>query len=181
MKKSIFYFTLMILSLSSYAQSKSIYTRVTKYDKFDDIEWTKEIKTIITQTDTTFVFETKGSKPETYTYVDNPFWVMHSGSRDSLVNLVANVWGYESQYVAMSEQLKEELAAEAADMIKDLPDSLDEVDINLRVGLLVWSKLDKLPKITVRKISRYSHRYEYDGEYIWIKFEDGSRIIYSKN
>ena len=61
MKKLIFSICFVLTSIVVNAQG--IYTKVTKYDKFDDVEWEKTIKTLITKTDTTFVIETKGSKP----------------------------------------------------------------------------------------------------------------------
>ena len=75
----------------------------------------------------------------------------------------------------------EEVRSEVREQIKDLPDSLvfDE-KINKLSGLALLRKIDKLPKITVRTISKYRFTYEYDTDLVWIRFEDGSRIIYSK-
>ena len=75
----------------------------------------------------------------------------------------------------------EEVRSELREQIKDLPDSLvfDE-KINKLSGLALLRKIDKLPKITVRTISKYRFTYEYDTDLVWIRFEDGSRIIYSK-
>ena len=161
--------------------AQGIYTKVTKYDKFDDIEWTKEIKTLITKTDSTFVIETKGSKPETYRYSDSPLLAIHDGRRDSLSNIVADVWGYESQYVAITEKAIEDVRNAVAEQIKDLPDSLvSETKIQILSGLELLKIIDKLPTITLRTISKYSFDFEYDTDLVWIKFEDGSRIIYSK-
>ena len=179
MKKLIFSICFVLTSIVVNAQG--IYTKVTKYDKFDDVEWEKTIKTLITKTDTTFVIETKGSKPKTYWYIDGPFFSAHEGSRDSLSNIVADVWGYESQYIVITEETIEEVRSEVREQIKDLPDSLvfDE-KINKLSGLALLRKIDKLPKITVRTISKYRFTYEYDTDLVWIRFEDGSRIIYSK-
>lgn len=179
MKKLIFSICFVLTSIVVNAQG--IYTKVTKYDKFDDVEWEKTIKTLITKTDTTFVIETKGSKPKTYRYIDSPFFSTHEGSRDSLSNIVADVWGYESQYTVITEETIEEVRSEVQEMIKDMPDSLvfDE-KINKLSGLALLRKIDKLPKITVRTISKYRFTYEYDTDLVWIRFEDGSRIIYSK-
>ena len=66
-------------------------------------------------------------------------------------------------------------------MIKDMPDSLVVNDkINILSGIVMLRKIDKLPTITVRTISKYRFTYEYDTDLVWIRFEDGSRIIYSK-
>ena len=179
MKKLIFSICFVLTSIVVNAQG--IYTKVTKYDKFDDVEWEKTIKTLITKTDTTFVIETKGSKPKTYRYIDSPFFSAHEGSRDSLSNIVSDVWGYESQYTVITDETMEEVRSEVQEMIKDMPDSLVVNDkINILSGIVMLRKIDKLPKITVRTISKYRFTYEYDTDLVWIRFEDGSRIIYSK-
>ena len=162
------------------ANAQGIYTNVTKYDKFDDVEWTKKIKTLITKNDNTIVIETKGQKPVTYNYIDNGLMAMHSGDRDSLVNLIADVWGYESQYFAISEDLVNDVYKE----IDELPDSLRITDPEAKkaaLGLVLLSKSDKMPVITFRTISKSKYRFMYDTDLVWIKFEDGSRIIYTKD
>lgn len=58
MKKLIAVTIVLMCALTASAQG--IYTSVHKYDKFDDIVWEKEIKTLITKTDSTIIIETKG-------------------------------------------------------------------------------------------------------------------------
>lgn len=99
--------TLLAL-LSMVVNAQGIYTKVTKYDKFDDVEWEKNIKTLISKSDSTIVIETKGSKPEEYRYKDIFPFAEHDGNRNKLVNIVADVWGYESQYIVFSEKNIEE-------------------------------------------------------------------------
>lgn len=179
MKKLIFSICFVLTSIVVNAQG--IYTKVTKYDKFDDVEWEKTIKTLITKTDTTFVIETKGSKPKTYWYIDSPLFSAHEGSRDSLSNIVADVWGYESQYIVITEETIEEVRSEVQELIKYMPDSLVVNEkTNTLYGIVMLRMIDKLPTITVRTISKYRFTYEYDTDLVWIRFEDGSRIIYSK-
>lgn len=179
MKKIFLTLVSVMFTFSGYAQG--IYTKVTKYDKFDDIEWTKEIKTLITKTDTTFVIETKGSKPETYRYSDTPLMALHVGHRDSLANIVADIWGYESQYTAITEETIEEVRNAVQEQIKDLPDSsIFDEKIQMLFGLEMLERIDKLPTITFRTISKYHFTFEYDTDIVWIKFEDGSRIIYTR-
>lgn len=178
MKKIVL--ALIFVMFTFVVNAQGIYTKVTKYDKFDDIEWTKEIKTLITKTDTTFVIETKGSKPETYLYFD--FLTVHDGCRDSLSNLVGNVWGYESLYSVLTEKNIEEARTAVIEQIKDSPDSLKTLS---HIRTLFWSELldrsKNSPVITVRTISKSRFGFEYDTDYIWINFKDGSRIIYSKD
>lgn len=179
MKRTVwlFYFLFVVLCINA----QGIYTKVTKFDKFDDIEWSKDVKTLITQTDTTFVIETKGQKPETYYYVDAPLMAIHEGRRDSLANLVADIWGYESQYFAITNIIREKVRAETEKQISEMNDTQstdDEINMLLAINLL--KRIDELPVITTRTISKYRFTYEYSTDYVWIKFKDGSRIVYSK-
>lgn len=95
MKKFITASLIAFWALAMSAQG--IYTRVKKYDKFDDVIYEKTIKTLITKTDDKIIFETKGSKPVEY-YYENSWFADHIGSRDSVVNLVNDVYGYEDRY-----------------------------------------------------------------------------------
>lgn len=179
MKRIILSFILIIGATISFAQG--IYTKVTKYDKFDDVVSERVIKTLITKTDSTFIVETKGQEPVEYRYIDNPLFSAHVGRRDSLANIVADVYGYEDQYIAITEDVRNEVIADVQKEVENLPDSLVfEEKINMLAALKLMSKLDELPTITVRTISRYEHIYEYETDLFWIKFKDGSRIIYTK-
>ena len=179
MKRSVWLFCFLFVVLCINAQG--IYTKVTKYDKFDDIVWSKDVKTLITQTDSTFVFETKGQKPETYRYVDSPLMAIHVGSRDSLANLVADIWGYESQYFAITNIIREEVLAETKKQISDMNDtqSTDE-EASMLLAMNFLERIDDLPIITTRTISKFRFSYEYETDYVWINFKDGTRIVYSK-
>ena len=42
------------------------------------------------------------------------------------------------------------------------------------------SKSFDAPTIVFRTISKFKHFFEYDTDLVWIRFRDGSRIIYSK-
>lgn len=179
MKRTVWLFCFLVIALGINAQG--IYTKVTKYDKFDDVVWSKNVKTLITQTDTTFVFETKGQKPETYYYVDVPLMAIHEGRRDSLANLVADIWGYESQYFAVTNKIREEVRSETQNQITDMNDTqLTDEDTDFLLAVNLLKRIDELPIITTRTISKYSFSYEYDTDYVWINFKDGSRIVYSK-
>lgn len=179
MKRTVWLFCFLFVVLCVNAQG--IYTKVTKYDKFDDIVWSKDVKTLITQTDTTFVFETKGQKPETYHYVDVPMMAIHVGSRDSIANLVTDIWGYESQYFVITDIIREEVRAETKKQISDMNDtqSADE-ETNMLLVINLLKRIDELPVITTRTISKYRFDFEYKTDFIWINFKDGTRIVYSK-
>lgn len=167
--------------LSVVCNAQGIYRTVMKYDKFDDVVWKRDVKTLITKTDTTFVVETKGQKPVEYYYVDNFMRAWHTGSKDSLVNLTQDVWGFEDEYLVLTTKDIKELKDYAWERVKDLPDSLIfEEKIQMIAGLKIIENYKKYPRIVVRTISGYAHYYEYEREYFWIEFNDGSRIIYVK-
>lgn len=179
MKRKILFALFCIFTVTCNAQG--IYRTVMKYDKFDDVVWKKDVKTLITKTDTTFVVETKGQKPIEYYYTDNFMRASHIGSKDSLVNLTQDVWGFEDEYLVLTIKDIKELKDYAQEQVKDLPDSLVfEEKIQMLVGLKMMKDYKKYPRITIRTISRYAHYYEYERELFWIKFNDGSRIIYVK-
>ena len=179
MKKVVILTLLALLSMATNAQG--IYTKVTKYDKFDDVEWEKNIKTLISKNDSTIVIETKGSKPEEYRYKDIFPFAEHDGNRNKLVNIVADVWGYESQYIVFSEKNIEDFKKDYEENLEAEADSLSEDALKMKLGLMVMKQMKDLPTITFRTISRYQYSFEYKTDMVWIKFKDGSRIIYSKD
>ena len=48
------------------------------------------------------------------------------------------------------------------------------------VNFKMIPKVFDAPTIVFRTISKYKHFFEYDTDLVWIRFRDGSRIIYSK-
>ncbi len=180
MKKVILFLFVVMCVLCANAQG--IYTKVTKYDKFDDVVWTRQVKTLITQTDTTFVIETKGEKPTEYRYLDTILFSSHEGRRDSIVNLVADVYGFQDKYVVFTQSDIDECVDKVMEELKDLPDSLVyKAKIKMLVVMELIGRMDKLPQITIRYISKYSFSYEYDTDLIWIRFPAGTRLIYKKD
>ena len=108
MKKFITASLIAFWALAMSAQAvQSIYTKVRKYDKFDDVVYEKTIKTLVTKTDDKIVFETKGRKSVEYYYFDNDLFALHDGSRDSVVNLVNGIYGYEDRYDIFPEDTME--------------------------------------------------------------------------
>ena len=84
------------MNFLSYGQ---IYTHIVKKDKFDDVIWEKEIKTLITSDDSTIIVETKGYNPLSYIVTD----VVFTGSPEEPVNLVGDIWGYEITFEAVGK------------------------------------------------------------------------------
>lgn len=159
------------------ANAQGLYTKIKKYDKFDDVVWEKTVKTLITKTDSTIVIETKGQKPEKYLIIGDEPFASFTGSRDNIVNLVANVYGYQSDYLCFHPTFNEELKAKYEKMTKG--NNGEEPDEEKRVKFIL-DEILKFPRITFRTISRYSFEFEYDTDMAWILYQDGSRIIYSK-
>lgn len=149
-----------------------------KYDKFDDVVWTKKIKTIISQSYSTIVVETKGQKPTEYEYLNEPLFATQTGSREDLVNLVNDVYGYESTYCLFPKGTIEK----TYETIKsEIPDSLaTEEMIDAKVKLKLMVLMDDMPTITFRTVSYSQYSFEYETELAWIRFKDGSRVIYRK-
>ena len=181
MKKLLF--LMLILSASLSASAQGIYTSIVKYDKFDDVEWKKNKKTLITQTDTTFIIETKGSEPVIYYYNNAPLFATHVGHRDSLANLVADVWGYESMYYAIPKETIDKYVSE----LRENNQELHSTKISEMLPFLFLSEIFEKGSqngahyITVRNVSKFRYTYEYSTDIFWIMFSDGSRIIYLKD
>ena len=179
MKKLLCLFFVIFSVLTICAQS--IYTKVKKYDKFDDVVWEKNVKTLITKTYDRIIIETKGQKPVEYGYYDNDLFAIHNGSRDSVVNLVNNVYGYEDMYDLFPKDSLDIMRNKVREACKNLPDSLvdaDFIDANIKWELIRLS--ENTPTIVFRSISSSSVDFYYDTDLVWVRFRDGSRIIYSK-
>lgn len=168
------------MAVAMYAQNKWLYSQVKKLDKFDDVVWQKQVKTLVTKTDSTIIVETKGQKPVEYRYVDSFIWAEHYGRQDSIINLTKDVYGYESQYFAVTKEAINDARKEVLEETKDLADSLKfEGKMKMLFGLKLVEKMNKLPIITFRTISKSEYIFEYDTDLFWIKFPDDSRLIYS--
>lgn len=179
MKKFLCLFFFVLSALTVCAQG--IYTKAIKYDKFDDVVWEKNIKTLITKTYNKIIIETKGQKPVEYGYYDNDLFAIHSGSRDSVVNLVNNVYGYEDMYDLFPKDSLDIMRNKVREACKNLPDSLvdaDFIDANIKWELIRLS--ENTPTIVFRSISSNRFSFYYDTDLVWVRFRDGSRIIYSK-
>ena len=178
MKKFITTSLIAFWALAMSAQG--IYTKVRKYDKFDDVVYEKTIKTLITKTDDKIIFETKGSKPVEYYYEEDSWFADHIGSRDSVVNLVNDVYGYEDRYSVFPKDTIDVVKKIVSEKAENTPDSLLTDD---RIAeMYTWElfcRIPNAPEVVFRTISKGSYLFIYETDYVWIKFKDGSRIIYS--
>lgn len=178
MKKFITTSLIAFWALAMSAQG--IYTRVKKYDKFDDVIYEKTIKTLITKTDDKIIFETKGNKPVEY-YYENSWFADHIGSRDSVVNLVNDVYGYEDRYSVFPKDTIDVVNKIVSEEAENTPDSLLTDDrIAAMYSWELLRRIQNVPEVVFRTISKTSYSFMYDTDLVWIKFKDGSRIIYSK-
>ena len=111
MKKVLFICTLILLSVIVNAQerhSNSTYhfetTKVFSVkmiqDKFDDVLSSEEIKTLVTITDSTVIIEEKEKEIKRYLRFDEIFT---TGNKDNIVNLVADVYGYEYTFLCVNQ------------------------------------------------------------------------------
>lgn len=100
MKKILFilFFILFGISASSYGQ---IYSKIEKYDKFDNKTQTQIVKTLVNIYQDYIVIETQNQRPKKY-------YVIYSstvGDVDNLIDLTGkNVYGYESDYLCVEEK-----------------------------------------------------------------------------
>ena len=83
-----------LVALASYSQ---IFKTIEYYDKFDDSLKKEVRKTLITKTDSTFVIEEKGKAPVVY-YILNDIPDENDGSKDNIVNLIGDVYGYQKSW-----------------------------------------------------------------------------------
>ena len=92
---------LILATLVTVAANAQIFTHKEIKDKFDDVVSECEIKTFITKNDTTFIIEEKGNEPVTYKILNE---IEFKGSKDNIVQLVGNVYGYEKTWEVVLEK-----------------------------------------------------------------------------
>lgn len=90
-------FNIFALRLSMVLKADAqIYKYKEVLDKFDDTLLIKELKTLVTQTDSTFIIEEKGSVPTEYVILTSgPLY----GSANNIVNLVDDIYGYDEGWI----------------------------------------------------------------------------------
>ena len=178
-KKIVCLSLLFFVTLFANAQTQRLYNAIVKKDKFDDVIWRKNAKTLVTKTDTTFIVETKGQKPVEYGYISVEPFYKRVGSKDSLISFAKDVYGFDHQYVVMTRDVVKQLGKEMVSGYKEMPDS-QRTESNLREMLLgkLLGILGKTQTITFRTISKFGRIYEYDSDLFWIEYSDGSRVIY---
>ena len=103
-------FLILILTTLVFAVADAqIFTQKEIRDKFDDVVSKREIKTLITKNDTAIIIEEKGKEAVTY-LIENCAKSLFMGSKDNIVRLVNNVYGYqEGWWVILEKDIKDYL------------------------------------------------------------------------
>ena len=169
MKKFLFLILTVLVTVAADAQ---IFTHKMIKDKFDDVVSECDIKTIITKNDTTFIIEEKGKEPVTYKIL---FEHESMGSKDNIVQLVGNVYGYEESWGAILEK-------DFKDHLLDISALSNQEDDSKRNDLI--SKLiEDYHYIITHRVATTKYGTKLLGEFYWIQKAsfNGSneRTIYS--
>lgn len=168
-------FLILILTTLVFAVADAqIFTQKTIRDKFDDVVSKREIKTLITKNDTAFIIEEKGKKPVTFKILNE---LEFNGSKDNIVQLVGNVYGYEEHWCVILEK-------DIKDYFLDYSAILIEADDSKRHDLI--SKLvEKYCNFITHRVVTDQFGTKLLYEYYWIEkaYQNGNneRIIYSKD
>ena len=92
---------LILTALLTVAANAEIFTHKMIKDKFDDVVSEREIKTLVTKNDTAFIIEEKDNNPLTYNILSE---FDSTGSKDNIVRLLGNVYGYEKTWEVALEK-----------------------------------------------------------------------------
>lgn len=167
-------FLILILTTLVFAVADAqIFTQKTIRDKFDDVVSKREIKTLITKNDTAFIIEEKGKKPVTFKILNE---LEFNGSKDNIVQLVGNVYGYEEHWCVILEK-------DIKDYFLDYIAMLNETDDSKRHDLI--SKLiEKYSYYITHRVVTDEYGLQFLFEHYWIEKAsfngDNERTIYSK-
>lgn len=164
---------LILTALVTVAADAQIFTYKVIRDKFDDVVSECEIKTLITKNDTTFIIEEKGNEPVTYKIL---FEDESMGSKDNIVQLVGNVYGYQESWGVILEK-------DFKDCLLDISALSNEEDNSKRNDLR--SKLiEKYCNFITHRVVTRQYDTKLLSEHYWIEkaYQNGNyeRTIYSK-
>lgn len=182
-------FNIFLLSISfCHAQ---IFNNKCVMDKFDDVVDSKNIKTLITRSDSSFFIEEKGNKPVEFVICGGEMYPpVYTGSKEEIVNLVQNIYGYQEEYcVIYRDSLIEyrklgkmiETASDSTTLVFNEDGSITgssekSILISKQLGVI----LGCLKKITHRVVvNKYTK--EFISEYYWVTDDKENRTIYSNN
>ena len=167
-------FLILILTTLVFAVADAqIFTQKKIRDKFDDVVSKREIKTLITKNDTAIIIEEKGKKSVTYLILSE---IESMGSKDNIVQLVGNVYGYEKEWVVILEK-------DVKDYFLVISALSNEEDDSKRNDLR--SKLiEKYCYFITHRVVTDEYGLQFLFEHYWIEKAsfngDNERTIYSK-
>lgn len=166
---------LILTALVTVAADAQIFTHKVILDKFDDVVSECEIKTLITKNDTAFIIEEKGNEPVTYV-IRHPSTLFSAGSKDDIVRLVNNVYGYqECWYVLLEKDIK--------DYVLDNGALSNEEDDSKRNDLICKLN-EKYYYLITHRVVTDQFGTQFLSEHYWIEKvsfnEKNERTIYSK-
>lgn len=193
MKKILF---TLLLSITSFVCNAQIYSKIEYYDKFDDCIRKENVKTIVNidEDNEIITVETKGRKPIEYIVVE----FEENGRKDSVVNLVGNIYGYEGHWYCIEEKdtinWKFENRKKITELMLKHNKNLDaekiiEADsVHWYMSLNDWVDFNIFMTYENKYIKEIVERYittqytmQFKNRLFWIKKNDGSRIIYTNN
>ena len=166
------FFLTLLFGLIRFTCNAQIFNKIKYYDKFDDALKIENRKTLITKTDTTIVIEEKGKKPVVY-YI---LYVVDSlGSKDNVVNLVGDVYGYETTWCLLRYDLYEKFIEVRYNYFLDQSKENEEKMANFMIT-------------AVHRTITTQFSGTYETELFWLQDDlnddklgkNVSRIIYSK-
>ena len=163
-------FLILILTTLVFAVADAqIFTYKMILNKFDDTVLKREIKTLITKNDTAIIIEEKGKEPVTFKILNE---LEFKGSKDNIVHLVNNVYGYEECWCVILEK-------DVKDYFLNYFAILNEADVSKRHNLI--SKLiEKYCKYITHRVVTDKYGLQFHSEHYWIQNRNDERIIYSE-
>ena len=167
-------FLILILTTLVFAVADAqIFTQKEIRDKFDDVVSKREIKKKKKKNDTAIIIEEKGKKSVTYLILSE---IESMGSKDNIVQLVGNVYGYEKEWVVILEK-------DVKDYFLDISALSNEEDDSKRNDLR--SKLiEKYCYFITHRVVTDKYGLQFLFEHYWIEKAsfngDNERTIYSK-
>lgn len=169
MKKFLILILTALVTVVAHAQ---IFTQKEIRDKFDDVISQSDIKTLVTKNDTAFIIEEKGNEPVTYKILNE---LEFKGSKDNIVQLVGNVYGYEEYWCVILEK-------DIKDYLLDISALCNEEDDSKRHDLI--SKLvEKYCNFITHRVVTDQFGTKLLYEFCWIEKAsmngNNERTIYS--
>ena len=167
-------FIIAFLSVAFTSNAQNYYNKKMYVDNSGNVKKTERQKTLITKTDSTFVIVEKGKQPIVWLIL-NVSNDLTLGSKENIVRLVDDVYGYQTAWSVIRLDQKEEYA-QARQAFIDQPN-----DENMRRMSSFWL-------YAVQRVVAARHTGTYVSDVFWLSDESHddklgkniSRVVYSK-